>query len=52
MASVLEEIVRPLVILRARCCRDWPTLAMTRMGRCGYCGERPAVVGMWDEEAS
>jgi len=31
-------------IVRARCCRDWPVLAMTRMGRCGYCGQVPVVV--------
>jgi len=32
-------------IVRARCCRDWPVLAMARMGRCGYCGQVPVVVG-------
>jgi len=34
-----------VLIARARCCRDWPVLAMARMGRCGYCGEFPVVVG-------
>lgn len=37
----------PLLILRARCCRDWPVLGLTPMGRCGYCGERPTVLGVW-----
>ena len=32
---------------RARCCRDWPVLAFTRMGRCGYCGQVPVVIGSW-----
>jgi len=34
-----------VLLVRARCCRDWPVLAMTRMGRCGYCGQVPVVVG-------
>jgi len=33
-----------VLIVRARCCRDWPVLAMARMGRCGYCGQVPVVV--------
>lgn len=35
------------LLVRARCCRDWPVLAWTRMGRCGYCGEVPVVIGPW-----
>ena len=25
----------------ATCCRTWPVLLLTRMGRCGSCGEYP-----------
>jgi len=34
-----------MLIVRAHCCRDWPVLALARMGRCGYCGQIPVVVG-------
>jgi len=33
-----------MLIVRARCCRDWPVLALARMGRCGYCGQIPVDV--------
>jgi len=36
-----------LLIARARCCRDWPVLALTKMGRCGYCGQVPVGIGPW-----
>lgn len=32
------------IIVTARCCRDWPVLAFTRIGRCGYCGQVPLVI--------
>jgi len=40
-------IATDCLLARARCCRDWPVLAWTRMGRCGYCGEIPVVIGPW-----
>lgn len=27
----------------AHCCRDWPVFPLSRMGRCGYCGETPEM---------
>lgn len=27
----------------AVCCREWPVYPFMRMGRCGYCNERPVV---------
>jgi hypothetical protein len=41
--------VNELPIIMARCCRDWPVLMLTPIGRCGYCGERPVPV--WEESA-
>ena len=35
------------LLVRAHCCRDWPVLALTKIGRCGYCGQVPVVVGPW-----
>lgn len=32
------------VIGTARCCRLWPVLLYTRIGRCGVCQERPRLV--------
>lgn len=29
----------PVTIVR--CCRDWPVFTLARMGKCGFCGERP-----------
>lgn len=32
------------LILQAECsCRKWPVLALTPMGKCGYCHETPVV---------
>jgi hypothetical protein len=31
----------PLVI--AVCCREWPVALGQRIGRCGFCGERPVI---------
>jgi hypothetical protein len=31
----------PLVI--AACCREWPVALGQRIGRCGFCGERPVI---------
>ena len=36
-----------VLLVRARCCRDWPVLALTKMGHCGYCGQVPSVIGPW-----
>ena len=33
------------IIVTARCCRDWPVMMFVRIGRCGYCGQVPIVVG-------
>lgn len=45
-----SEVVEPqrdeqgrLLILSAYCCRRWPVLALTPMGKCGYCHETPVV---------
>lgn len=35
------------LLVRAHCCRDWPVLALTKMGHCGYCGQVPVVIGPW-----
>lgn len=50
MRNILEaEPPRPLLILRARCCRDWPVLGLTRMVACGYCGAIPELTGeQWE----
>jgi len=37
----------PLAI--AVCCREWLVDSSSRIGRCGFCGERPIVVG-WDDQ--
>ena len=31
----------PLAI--AVCCREWPVALGQRIGRCGFCGERPVI---------
>lgn len=36
--------------LRGRCCRDWPLVPLEKIGRCGYCGETPEVIGVWEDE--
>ena len=33
-----------LLVVTARCCRDWPVTPLFNIGRCGYCGERPEVL--------
>ena len=38
-----------VLLLRARCCRDWPVMAGVKLSRCGYCGEVPKVVGAWGD---
>lgn len=40
------------LVVKGVCCRKWPLLAMTRIGKCGLCGERPEVVGLWLESDS
>ncbi len=35
---------RSFPVVTARCCRDWPVAAFMPIGRCGLCGDRPAVV--------
>lgn len=37
------------MLLRGRCCRDWPLAPLSSIGRCGLCGERPDVLGLWDQ---
>lgn len=32
-----------LIIVTAKCCREWPVLAFAKIGRCGYCGQVPVV---------
>ena len=27
----------------AVCCREWPVTIDARIGRCGFCGERPII---------
>ena len=41
-----------LPLLEAVCCHSWPVLALTGIGRCGYCGAIPAVVGPWPIEVA
>ncbi len=36
------------LILRGRCCRDWPLQPLSRIGKCGYCGQVPVVLGEWE----
>jgi hypothetical protein len=31
----------PLAI--AVCCREWPVSLLSRVGHCGFCGERPII---------
>jgi hypothetical protein len=31
----------PGAIITVTCCRDWPVLIATPVGRCGYCGTTP-----------
>jgi hypothetical protein len=48
LPRALDGVEWPL--LRARCCRDWPVVgAGVPMGRCGYCNERPIIIGRWEE---
>jgi hypothetical protein len=44
-AATVDLPYGPLLILRARCCRDWPVLGATPMGHCGYCGQVPVLTG-------
>lgn len=44
--SLADGSVWPL--LEAVCCRSWPVSGVS-IGKCGYCGERPEVVGYWSE---
>lgn len=32
-----------LLVVYAYCCTKWPCLALTPMGKCGYCQEVPVV---------
>lgn len=36
-----------LELAEAYCCRSWPVIRGVRIGRCGYCGEVPRIVGDW-----
>lgn len=38
-----EEPKTPLAI--AVCCREWKVAAWMPIGRCGYCGNVPVLVG-------
>ncbi len=40
---------RSTVLARARCCRDWPVSTIHLLGRCGYCGQRPVIIGPWED---
>lgn len=33
-----------LIVTKAYCCREWTVLAYVRLGRCGYCGQRPVIL--------
>ncbi len=37
------------LLVKAHCCRDWPVDLATPIGPCGYCGEKPEIVGPWDD---
>ena len=30
-------------LAKAYCCREWSVILGVRIGRCGYCGERPVI---------
>ena len=30
-------------LVTAVCCREWPVTYVARIGRCGFCGERPVI---------
>jgi len=32
-----------LPVTTATCCREWPVSYLARIGRCGFCGERPVI---------
>ena len=32
------------LLVEAVCCRTWLVSPFARIGRCGYCGERPVIV--------
>lgn len=36
---MIDELMKHVTVWR--CCRDWPMVPAIRVGRCGYCGERP-----------
>ncbi len=31
-------------VVRAYCCREWVVWALSRIGRCGYCADRPRIL--------
>lgn len=35
------------MLVEAECCRTWEVDPRFRIGRCGYCGERPKI--LWQE---
>ena len=43
-ATPPPDVVAGLLVVTARCCRDWLVAAYVGIGRCGYCDERPVVV--------
>jgi hypothetical protein len=47
-----EELIDPPILLvRGRCCRDWPIVVGVKTGTCGYCGQVPEIVGEWGDDA-
>lgn len=38
-----------MLLVKGVCCRVWPMLAFTGIGRCGLCGQRPTVEGVWED---
>lgn len=39
----MAEDYGPLIVT-ARCCKDWPVLAMVKIGKCGLCGKVPVIL--------
>ena len=46
--SVIRDDPPGVVLYNATCCRDWPVLVTAGLGRCGLCGNRPTINGMWE----
>lgn len=49
MLVLTTDQMRALIVT-AQCCREWPVLPYARIGRCGYCNQRPRTISEASDE--